>query len=199
MNDPLARAYLAVGSNIRPESNVVAAVELLAGTPGITVTGISTLYRTPALAGPGDAPPEAEPGHEPGDPDFLNGVLEVRTELSHVELLEVLQKVETGLGRVREEDPYAPRTLDLDLLLYASGKGQDSQPSWSPVRPDGDCVHPDVWTRSFVAIPLLELAPQLSLPPHGTPLKTLAERFPHPWGIPEARLTETLRSRFLQP
>ncbi len=198
MNDPLARAYLAVGSSIRPESNVVAAVELLAGTPGITVTGISTLYRTPALAGPGDAPLEAEPGHEPGDPDFLNGVLEIQTELSPVELLEVLRRVETDLGRVREGDPYAPRTMDLDLLLYASGGGEASQPYWSPVRPDGSCVHPEVWTRSFVAIPLLELAPQLSLPPHGNPLKTLAERFPHPWGTPEAGLTRTLRSRFLQ-
>jgi 2-amino-4-hydroxy-6-hydroxymethyldihydropteridine diphosphokinase len=212
VDDPRALAYLAVGSNIEPELNVPSALEMLARTPGVTLTGISTFYRTPALSGP-----EAGPGKEarreaPGrevpptdyagprrrdDPDFLNGVLEVRTTLSPERMQEVLRGVEERLGRVRVADRYAPRTMDVDLLLYAANRGIDGTYSLIPVRTGGASAHPDVRTRPFVALPLMELAPDLLLPPDGTSIKAVAEGFPGSCGIPEVRFTENLRSRFL--
>jgi 2-amino-4-hydroxy-6-hydroxymethyldihydropteridine diphosphokinase len=212
VNDPQAIAFLAVGSNVQPALNVPAALELLAGNPEVTLTGISTFYRTPALPGPELSPgeearptlpsPELRPAEtdgagQRGDPDFLNGVLEIRTTLSPHKLNDVLQKVEEKLGRVRSADRYAPRTMDMDLLLYAPGSEVNGEHPWVPVRPGGACDHPDVRTRSFVALPLLELAPDLLLPPDGTSLRTVAEGFGGSCGIPEARFTEALRSRFL--
>jgi 2-amino-4-hydroxy-6-hydroxymethyldihydropteridine diphosphokinase len=209
-----SRAFLAVGSNIEPEVNVVAAVDLLAETPGIVLTGISTFYRTPALSHPGSSPgsnappaspaPLASPSESTGarrraDPDFLNGALEIRTTLSPHQLLDVLREVEERLGRVRSRDRYAPRTMDVDLVLYTTGQGMEGAVSWSPVRPGGECLHPDLRTRSFVAVPLLELAPDLLLPPDGTPLRIVVEGFPQPIGIPATQLTALLRSRFLHP
>jgi 2-amino-4-hydroxy-6-hydroxymethyldihydropteridine diphosphokinase len=212
VDDPQAIAFLAVGSNVEPALNVPAALELLAETPGVRLTGISTFYRTAALPGPElSAGEEARPtiprselrpaetagaGHR-ADPDFLNGVLEIRTTLSLNKLNDLLQKVEEKLGRVRTADRYAPRTMDLDLLLYAPGSGVEDAHSWLPVQPGGARGHPDVRTRSFVALPLLELAPDLLLPPDGTSLRTVAEGFRGSCGAPEARFTEALRSRFL--
>ena len=197
VDDPQAMAFLAVGSNVEPALNVPAALELLAGTPGVTLTGISTFYRTPALPGPELSPVETAGAGQRGDPDFLNGVLEIRTTLSPHKLNAVLQKVEEKLGRVRSADRYAPRTMDMDLLLYAPGSEVNDAHPWLPVRPGGACEHPDVRTRSFVALPLLELAPDLLLPPDDTSLRTVAEGFGGSCGIPEARFTEALRSRFL--
>jgi 2-amino-4-hydroxy-6-hydroxymethyldihydropteridine diphosphokinase len=199
VDDPRARAFLAVGSNIQPESNVAAALELLAGTPGITLAGISTFYRTPPLPGPGADPADPGPGQRTSPPDFLNGVLEIRTELASQELQRVLQEAEIGLGRLRTGDRFAPRTMDFDLLLYSPDRRSHGAIGWAPVRPDGSSIHPDVRSRSFVALPLFELAPDLELPPDGTPLRDVAGRFPPPCGVPETGLTEMLRRRFLPP
>ena len=205
MDDLEALAFLSVGSNIEAEANVTGAVQLLAETPGLAVTGVSTFYRTPALPYPGEDPdlPRASQ-----DPDFLNGVLEVRTSLPPHRLQGLLREVEGKLGRERGSHPYAPRTMDLDLLLYAlpAGEAAGAHPgpregawAWSPLGPGGQWEHPDVRRRSFVALPLLELAPNLLLPPDGKPLRVVAEAFPEPSGTPEGRLTAALRSRFLPP
>jgi 2-amino-4-hydroxy-6-hydroxymethyldihydropteridine diphosphokinase len=201
VDDPRARAFLAVGSSIRPEMNVASALELLVRTPGVTLAGISTFYWTPPLPGPEGSEVAPETAPRQGDPDFLNGVLEIRTELSPHELRRALQGMERGLGRVRSEARYGPRTMDLDLLLYllAPGSEPEGPAPWAAVHPGGSAVHPDVLTRSFVALPLLELAPDLVLPPDGNPLSTVAEAFPSPCGAPATELTRTLRSRFLSP
>ena len=205
MDDLQALAFLSVGSNIEAEANVTAALQLLAETPGIAVTGISTLYRTPALPGPGGGP---DLPRRLQDPDFLNGVLEIRTSLPPHRLQGVLREVEERLGRVRGQDRYAPRTMDLDLLLYALPAGEEAGAhpgpwagawAWSPLGPGGQWEHPDVRKRSFVALPLLELAPNLLLPPDGKPLRVVVEAFPEPCGTPEDRLTAALLSRFLPP
>lgn len=170
----MVRAFLGIGSSLDPDRNIPAALGLLLGTPGVEITGISTLYRTPPLPAPG-APAESVAQ----DPDFLNGVLEIRTSVSLERLTEVLETIEVALGRVRTANRYAPRTLDLDLLLY-----------------DGTRAHPDIRSRAWVALPLLELDQELVLPPDGTPLKAVAQRFPGPGGEADRALTRELRRRF---
>jgi 2-amino-4-hydroxy-6-hydroxymethyldihydropteridine diphosphokinase len=203
VGDLEALAFLSVGSNIEPEANVSAMLQLLAHTPGINVTGISTFFRTPALPGPGEG---RDPPRPIQDPDFLNGVLEIRTSLPPHRLEGVLREVEDRLGRVRGQDRYGPRTMDPDLLLYALPTGEEdgTHPgpgegawAWCSLGPEEQWEHPDVRKRSFVALPLLELAPGLLLPPDGKPLKIVAEAFPGPCGTPENHLTSLLRSRFL--
>lgn len=195
-----ARAFLSVGSNIRPEESVTVALELLAGNPDISLTGISTFYRTPPIPFPGGASrgeTESAQGYEA--PDFLNGVLEIRTGLSQEGLQEVLNEVEVALGRERTGDRYAPRAMDLDLLLYAPGSRDNGVDAWAALAPDAPVIHPDVRGRSFVALPLFELAPDLELPPDGAPIRIVAESFSGPCGTPEPALTRMLRSRFLPP
>ncbi len=204
--DREARVFLGIGSNIEPEKNVWGALETLSRTPGITLVGISTFYRTEPLSGPAlpgrsgkgllaaraaDRPPtRIEGGTGPGGGDFLNGVIEIRARMDERQLEDALRRVEAGLGRVRDGgDAFGPRTLDLDLLLFlpCSGPPRESPPT----------VHPDVTHRPFVAWPLLELAPELILPPGGTSLRSVAERFDGPGGEAQTRFTLLLRSRFL--
>lgn len=186
-----AQAFVGVGSNLDPFENVFRAVALLEGTPGITVVGISTFYRTPALPAP-DAP--ATPAE--ADPDYLNGVLELGTTLEATALASALMDVEAALGRVRTENRFQPRTMDLDLLLYSAfaptGAGEGPPPSLK--RPP----HPEIRSRPFVAIPLLELAPDLLLPPDGIALREIAASFSGPGGEAEGSFTELLRARFLR-
>jgi 2-amino-4-hydroxy-6-hydroxymethyldihydropteridine diphosphokinase len=105
----------------------------------------------------------------PDQPDFINGVVGIETDLSPATLKrDVLQTIEAGLGRDRSADKYAARTIDLDVLLYDDWVISDEQlklPS------------PDIVTRAFVAIPLYELAPDLVLPDSGVPIREVAKRF----------------------
>jgi 2-amino-4-hydroxy-6-hydroxymethyldihydropteridine diphosphokinase len=182
-------AFVGVGSNIRPEENILEAVDALHHTPGIRVAGISTFYRTPALPPPGSP---IDP--EKNDPDYLNGVLEIRTTLGPQALVAVLEGVESALGRVRTGDRYAPRAMDLDLLLFFPPLGTDAARKGGQA--DASLPHPEVRTRSFVALPLFELAPDLLLPPDGIPLKEVVASFPGPGGKAEESLTKRLRNRF---
>jgi 2-amino-4-hydroxy-6-hydroxymethyldihydropteridine diphosphokinase len=187
----MARAYVGVGSNIDPAENVVGALELLALDPRVTLTGISTFYRTPALAGP-DAPEDSASG----DPDYLNGVIELRTSLPPDRLGALLEDVERSRGRTRTHDRYAPRTMDLDLLLYLL-PGSSSEGGPEPEFRTASRPHPEIRTRSFVAVPLRELAPELRLPPEGTSIQDIADAFEGPGGFPETAFTDQLRRRFL--
>jgi len=184
------RAFVGVGSNIDPEENVLGALESLAHCSGVRITGISTIYRTKALP-----PPGVTTGVVREDPDYLNGVLELLTTLDVEDFLSLLEETEATRGRIRAKEKYSPRTLDLDLLLYlpvASG-GVRSQTPRGPARPP----HSEIRTRAFVAIPLMEVAPDLLLPPDDTPIREIASAFPGPGGTPEHLLTKLLRSRFL--
>jgi 2-amino-4-hydroxy-6-hydroxymethyldihydropteridine diphosphokinase len=154
--------FVAVGSNVDPEENVTRALRLLSDEVGIRA--VSTFYRTPAL-------------NRPQDPPFVNGVVEVGDALGPVDLKKVLQNIERAVGRERTADRYAPRTVDLDLLLY------------------GDRVpHSDIRERLFVAIPLLELAPDLILPDSGTALRSVVDSLPSYPMEPLADLTRRLRT-----
>jgi 2-amino-4-hydroxy-6-hydroxymethyldihydropteridine diphosphokinase len=179
-----------VGSNIHPEENVLGALAFLEEYPGIHIVGISTFYRTPALPAPGGSKASVVP-----DPDYLNGVLELQTVLDADTLARVLEETEDALGRARIAERYAPRTMDLDLLLFLSppARGTSRVHGGNTAPPP----HPEIRTRAFVAIPLLELAPDLLLPPDGTPLREIASAFSGPGGEAEAILTERIRQRFL--
>ncbi len=148
-------AYVAVGSDVRPGANVPAAVEAL--QRHVTVVAVSTLYRT-APVGPDG---EALPGREA----FVNGVLALRTAMPARELkFDCLRAVEAELGRVRSGDAYAPRPIDLDLILH--GRTVVDEPGLRLPADDLD--------RPFVALPLLELAPSLTVPGTDRPLSELA-------------------------
>ncbi len=158
----MPRVFVSVGSNVDPEKNVTRALRLLNDELGIRA--ISTFYRTPAL-------------NRPQDPPFVNGVVEVGDALGPLDLKKVLQNIERAVGRERTADRYAPRTVDLDLLLY------------------GDRVtHPDIRERPFVAIPLLELAPDLILPDSGKALRSIVDSLPRYPMEPLADLTRRLRT-----
>lgn len=197
MVESIARAYLGLGSNINPEENVPRALEALTETRGLTLAGISTIYRTAPLSDPNQPLGSLNQPALSSDPDFLNGVLEVRTVLGPEELLERLAEIERSLGRERQRSRFAPRTMDLDLLLFGRGGGPASDLQWEEIGPDGLMVHRDIERRAFVALPLMELAPDLILPPHRIPIQALAAGFLSPGGRPEEDLTRRLRERFL--
>jgi len=171
---PAETAYVAVGSSIDPEVNVRAALELLRRR--VDVTGVSTFYRTAALSASGE--PDAEA------PEFLNGVFEVRTDVGPRRLkLEVLRPIEDRLGRVRTADRYAPRPIDLDVVLC--GERVVDEPGLK--LPAADVRRP------FVAWPLLELAPDLVLPDTGEALSCLWRGGPGGGLRPDPDLTRELR------
>jgi len=144
------RALLALGSNIEPEQNLPAALGLLAALPDVEVVAISGVYESPPLG-------------RPGDPWFRNAALGVETTLSPPELRQAARDIEACLGRVRGGDPYAPRTIDIDLAAYEGFEGEVE----SSRVPD-----PEISRRAFLALPLAEVAPDWLL---GTPGRTLAE------------------------
>ena len=167
-------AYVGVGSNVGPEENIASALDLLAGE--VEVAGVSTFYRTQALGpdGPADAP------------RFLNGVWAVRTGLTARSLkFDVLRGIEDALGRSRSAERYAPRTIDLDLVLYGAEIVDDE---------DMRLPSPDL-ERPFVAWPLLELAPDLVLPDSGEDLARLCRRVGKVGLEPDAEFTRMLRER----
>ncbi len=168
----MAKAFVGIGSNVDPESNIRLALNALSSI--VSITGISTFYLTPPV-GSTDNPP------------FYNGAVRIVTDLGPRELkFEALRKIEDDLGRVRTGDRYAPRTIDLDLVLY------DNVVMREPglVLPD-----PDVVTRVFLAAPLLELDPDLVLP-GGLRLADIASSLPLDTMKPLPDFTAALRTEF---
>jgi 2-amino-4-hydroxy-6-hydroxymethyldihydropteridine diphosphokinase len=190
---------MGVGSNIRPEENIRKALALLTQTPGITLTGISTFYRTAPLPDPSESTSFPTDKPRDCDPDFLNGVLAIRTLLSSDELLARFAEIEGALGRERPGNRYAPRTMDLDLLLYGRDQGAGTDLDWEEIGPSGFLAHSDIGRRAFVALPLFELSPDLILPPHRIPLRAYTASFGTAGGKPETAYSEGLRSLFLSP
>ena len=139
----MTKAYVALGANLgHPQESLQAALEDLRQTAGVGVTAVSSFYRT--------APVESS------GPDYVNAVAEVETTLEASELLHVLQRIETAHGRVRPAGVVnAPRTLDLDLLLF----GKDTVAT-----PELTVPHPRMHLRAFVLVPLLEIAPDAVIP-----------------------------------
>jgi 2-amino-4-hydroxy-6-hydroxymethyldihydropteridine diphosphokinase len=135
------RAFVGLGANLGdPQRALHDALAAIAGLPGTQLVASSRIYRS--------APVDA------AGPDYLNAVAEVRTRLTAPELLAHLQALEQAAGRER---PYrhAPRTLDLDLLLYGEARIASAALT---------VPHPRMRERAFVLLPLQELAPECVAP-----------------------------------
>jgi 2-amino-4-hydroxy-6-hydroxymethyldihydropteridine diphosphokinase len=139
-------AYVGLGSNLdEPEAQLSRALDELAQLPETRLSARSGLYRNPPM---GPVP----------QPDYVNAVAALETTLSPLELLDCLQAVEQAHGRVRIER-WGPRTLDLDLLLYAERSIDE---------PRLKVPHPGLHERPFVLYPLAEIAPELIIPGRGS-------------------------------
>lgn len=148
----MSLAYVGVGSNLdAPQRQVMAALSELDRIPATRLVKRSSLYRS-------------EPLGFAAQPEFVNAVAALDTELDPEKLLSELQAIEARAGR-RRSFPNAPRLLDLDLLLY----GAEIRAS-----PRLTLPHPRMHHRAFVLKPLLELAPEISIPGHGPARELLA-------------------------
>lgn len=142
--------FVGLGANLGDAAATVrAAFDALAALPQTRCVARSSLYRS--------APVDAT------GPDFVNAVAELRTQLEPEALLEALHAIETRFGRER---PYrhAPRTLDLDLLLYGARR---------IATPGLTLPHPRWTERAFVVVPLAEIAPELA---HAVPIDATLAR-----------------------
>lgn len=138
-------AYVALGANLAdPVAQIRRALGALEAIPDSRLTRRSSLYRTAPIG-----------IHD--QPDFINAVAEVRTALPAGELLEALFDIEAQFGR-RRDYHHAPRTLDLDLLLYNDAVIDT---------PRLTLPHPRVHLRAFVLAPLVEIAPDCTIPRRG--------------------------------
>ncbi len=139
----MAITYIGLGSNLSgPEQQIRNAIAAIDKIINSEIVHVSQLYFSRPM-GPKD------------QPDYMNAVLALRTGLSPLELLDQLQAIENEAGRIRKDNRWGPRVLDLDILLY-----------------DNDVIENDRLTvphyglklREFVLLPLAEIAPSLSLP-----------------------------------
>ena len=138
----MTTAYLGLGANLGDRlANLQRAVELLAEVSGLRVARSSRVYETEPVGGP-------------EQPEYLNAVVEVETDLAPRDLLEACLSVETRMGRVRAE-PWGPRTIDVDVLTYGDETIDE---------PDLVIPHPRMHERGFVLVPLAELTADPSLP-----------------------------------
>jgi 2-amino-4-hydroxy-6-hydroxymethyldihydropteridine diphosphokinase len=148
----MASAFIALGSNLGDrEATLRSALRDLNETRGIHLLRFSTFHETEPVGGP------------PSQSRYLNAAAEIETELAPPALLATLLQIEEKHGRVRGEKD-APRTLDLDILLFED-----------LVRSDGDPVipHPRMHERRFVLAPLAEIAPQVRHPVFGKTIEQI--------------------------
>jgi 2-amino-4-hydroxy-6-hydroxymethyldihydropteridine diphosphokinase len=135
---------LGLGSNIEPEKNLPLSIGLL--RQFVSINAFSTVWETISVGGAG--------------PNFLNAVIRIQSGLSPDELKnQVLRPVEAQLGRVRTSDKYAPRTIDLDILVVNRTVCKD-----------------DVWRYAYLAVPLAEFLPNLTQPSSGKTLADIADQ-----------------------
>ncbi len=147
----MVAAYIGLGANLGdPAQAVRDAIAQLAQLPQTALVRQSSLYASAPIDASGD--------------DFINAVVQLDTGLSPQALLKALQQVELDFGRQR---PFrnAPRTLDLDILLYGDRVIDE---------PGLHVPHPRMCARAFVLLPLLELAPDIDVPGHGPAQAQLA-------------------------
>lgn len=144
-HDRPAQAFVAFGANLGdPAATYAHALGRIAALHMTRVLRQSALYLTAAV-GVSD------------QPDYTNAVIEVETRLSAAALLAGLLKIEESAGRTRSSQ-WAPRAIDLDLLLY--NEEMISTPGLQ-------VPHPRMHRRAFVLVPLAEIAPDISIPGHG--------------------------------
>lgn len=138
------RAYLSLGSNIEPEINLVRSIELLKKHGRLEK--VSSAWESESVGAEG--------------PNYLNACVLLVTSLAQVELKEkALLPIETELGRRRSADKFAPRTIDIDILIF-----------------NGESVDNKYWEQAFVVIPLAEIYPEYQNPLTGESIAQTATR-----------------------
>lgn len=139
------RVFLGLGSNLEaPIEQLQKARNTLANTKRISEITFSSLYQSP-------------PMDLQNQPDYINAVMEIETDLSPLELLAITQAVENEQGRIRKER-WGARTLDIDILLF----GDEIVDLPNLIIP-----HYGMTQRAFVLCPLFEIAPDLTIPTYG--------------------------------
>lgn len=150
----MSKAFIALGSNLQdPVLQVKNAFNALKKLPKTELVRASSLYITAPI------------GYD-NQPDFINAVAELNTQLAPEVLLDALHTIENAAGRERPF-PNAPRVLDCDLLLYENLAMRSTKLT---------LPHPRMHERAFVLLPLAEIAPELSLP-DGSNVVKLAQHF----------------------
>jgi 2-amino-4-hydroxy-6-hydroxymethyldihydropteridine diphosphokinase len=150
----MPRCFISLGGNLGAVGETFGrALDRLAQAPGTTIDAVSRFHQT-------------EPVGERTGSAFLNAAAAIDTALAPLELLDLLQSIETDLGRVRTIR-WGPRTLDLDLVFYGS-----EIIDW----PRLVVPHPSAWYRRFVLDPLVEIAPHFVDPERQVDLETLRDR-----------------------
>lgn len=158
-----AIAYLALGSNLGdPIRQLVQARAAINELSGVDIIRASSLYESPAW------------GSDEPQPDYINAVVAVQTTLSSRDLWSATARIEIAQGRIRNVQGVstarnAARTLDIDLLLFADLQLRT---------PELTLPHPRMFDRDFVLLPLVEIAPLVIIPGHGTAMQCL-ERIAH--------------------
>ncbi len=138
-------AYLSLGSNIQPEQNLVRAIQLLQEQG--TIEQISRAWESRSVGAEG--------------PNYLNACIAFSTPLTHQELKEqVTLPIELKLGRKRTENKFAPRTMDIDIILYDDQSCDDKS-----------------WEKAFVVVPLAEIYPDYQNPLANEPIQETASKF----------------------
>ncbi len=142
------QVYIALGSNLNnPENQLLQALKKLKQHPELQLMQVSSFYQSTALVWDNAAPQN----------DYINAVACLKTRLAPLQLLQQLQEIEQQQGRERGKK-WAPRTLDLDILLYND---------WQIQLPQLTIPHPEMSKRNFVILPLAELDRHLSIPGYG--------------------------------
>ncbi|OIO38443.1 MAG: 2-amino-4-hydroxy-6-hydroxymethyldihydropteridine diphosphokinase [Candidatus Omnitrophica bacterium CG1_02_49_10] len=150
-----ARVYIGIGSNMGDrKANIDKAMGLLKEIAETEVVSASALYKSLPVGGP------------PDQGDFLNGAVLIKTSINPLELLNKLKYIEHRLGRPKNAERNAPRTIDLDILLYNDlvVKGENIQ-----------IPHPRLAERRFVLEPLCEISPDLLHPESKKTVRQLLE------------------------
>jgi 2-amino-4-hydroxy-6-hydroxymethyldihydropteridine diphosphokinase len=150
------QVVIGLGSNISPYKNLPQAIRLLEDS--ISILRISSVWRTQAIGSQG--------------PDFLNAAVLGTTPLPISELTNnILRPIEESLARVRTADPNAPRTIDLDVIIF-----------------DGQIIDPGLWDYAHISVPVAELLPKFTNPVTGETLETIAEKLMQPPRIDKTEL-----------
>ncbi len=145
----MIEAYIGLGANLdKPRAQVMRAIDELANLPDSRLLAVSALYRSTPMVLPGQDPET--------QPDYINAVAKLETRLDPHSLLDALQAIEQAHGRQRNGLSWSPRTLDLDILLYANQQLDDERLQ---------VPHAGIAVRNFVLYPLEELASrELAIP-----------------------------------
>lgn len=143
-NKEIHQVVIGLGSNISPKENLISSLYLLGRL--VPIEAVSGVWQTPALGSPG--------------PDFLNAAVLISTPLSVEELrINILRPIEDLLGRIRTKDRNAPRTIDLDILIY-----------------DDQMIDQKIWKYAHMGVPVAEILPTYKDPQSGDNATYIAKR-----------------------